>query len=281
MKRILAFASIALALSGQAFAADLYQPEPVAAPPAEPVVVASSGWYLRGDLSYDFMDMRGANYMRGTPQEKAWFKSADLDDTGNIGVGVGYQVNDYLRFDKTLDYMFSSDFRGSTTGGCGTVAGPCRSRDSASMSAYSLMANAYVDLAHYGAVTPYVGVGLGATRIQWDDLKNTSCSSSNPNACDPTVTHKGKDSWRFTYGLMAGAAIDVTCQLKADVGYRFRHVNDGPMFGSRYGAGNGRDEGFNIHEVRTGLRYSLDDSACQQAYMPPAELPNQPQPVFK
>ncbi len=30
---------------------------------------------------------------------------------------------------------------------------------------------------------------------------------------------------------MAGATIDVTCNLKADVGYRYRHVQGGDMFG--------------------------------------------------
>ena len=283
MKRILAFATIGLAISGQALAADLYQPEPA---PAEPVVVESSGWYLRGDVSYDFMHLKDVSYRVGVPGERETtsFRSFDLDDTGNIGVGVGYQFNDYLRFDKTFDYMFNSDFRGSTTGrsndGSACDDG-CRSHDRASMSAFSLMANAYVDVAHYGVLTPYVGVGLGATRIQWDDLKNTSCSTSNPNNCDPTVTHEGKDSWRFTYALMLGTAIDVNCKVKADVGYRYRHVDDGPMFGYKLNGGPGRDDGFDIHEARAGIRYALGDQGCQQAYLPPADMPQQPQPVFK
>ena len=278
MKRILALASVVLALSSQAFAADLYQPEPEA-PAAEPVVAAANGWYLRGDMSYDFMDLRGANYLRGEPgeRERASFRTASVSDTGNIGVGVGYQFNDYLRFDKTFDYMFKSDFRGSTTGTCG-VGGPCKSSDRTSLTAYSLMANAYVDIAHYGLFTPYVGVGLGATKIKWDDLKNTSCNGAN---CDDTVTHRGKESWRFTYALMAGTAVDINCKVKADLGYRYRHVNAGDMFGYKLNGGPGSDEGLNIHEVRAGIRYNLGDSGCQQAYLPPVDMPQQEQPVFK
>lgn len=283
MKRILAFASVALAISSQAFAADLYQPEPEA-PPAEPVVVASNGWYLRGDVSYDFMHLRGANFDQGVNREYATFDRAEVDNTGNFGIGVGYQYNDYLRFDKTFDYMFSSDFRGSTHGQGGDTGSVCddgcKSRDRSSFSAYSLMANAYVDVAHYGVLTPYLGVGLGATKIKWDDLKNTSCSASNPNDCDDTVTHKGKESWRFTYALMLGTAVDINCKVKADVGYRYRHVNDGPMFGRKFNGGPGRDDGFDIHEARAGIRYSFGDAGCQQAYLPPADIPQQ-QPVFK
>jgi opacity protein-like surface antigen len=282
MKRLLAFASIALALSSQAFSADLYQPEPQP-PVAEPVVVASNGWYLRGDMSYDFMNLRGASYLQGVDREHASFGNADIDDTGNIGVGVGYQINEYLRVDKTFDYMFSSDFRGSTTGGGGNTGSVCddgcKSKDRTSLTAYSLMANAYVDLAHYGVFTPYVGAGLGATHVKWEDLKNTSCSSSNPNDCDPTTSHSGKESWRFTYALMAGTAIDINCKLKADIGYRYRHVNGGEMFGYKLNGGPGHDEGFDIHEARAGLRYSFGDEGCQQAYLPPAEIPQQP--VFK
>jgi opacity protein-like surface antigen len=279
MKRILAFASVMLAISSQAFAADLYQPEPEAPAVVEPVVEAANGWYLRGDASYDFMNLRGAHYLRGEPGERetAGFDSADIKNTGNIGIGVGYQYNDYLRFDKTFDYMFKSNFRGSTSGTCG-VGGACKSKDLSSFAAYSLMANAYVDIGHYGLFTPYVGVGLGATKIKWDDLKNTAC---NGNGCDDTVTHKGKESWRFTYAAMLGTAVDINCKVKADLGYRYRHVNDGPMFGYKLNGGPGRDEGFDIHEARAGIRYSFGDAGCQQAYLPPVDMPQQEQPVFK
>jgi opacity protein-like surface antigen len=267
-------------MSGPALAADLYVPDqPVEAPPAvQPI--ASNGWYLRGDLSYDFVNLRGAKYFQGSNRLVNDFDKADVDNTGNLGLGVGYQVNDYFRVDTTFDYMFSSDFRGSTSGTCG-VGGPCRSRDTSAFTAYSLMANAYVDAGHYGMFTPYLGVGLGGTHVKWDDLKNTACDANNPDNCDDTVTHKGREGWRFTYALMAGTAIDINCKLKADVGYRFRHVMAGDMFGFREHGGPGSDKGFNIHEARAGIRYSFDDGNCQQAYVPPADMPQQQQPVFK
>ena len=286
MKKILALASVMLALSGQAFAADLYVPDqPVEAPVAAPV--ATNGWYLRGDMSYDIMDLRGAKFIQGDdPSHYAKFRSAELDNTGNIGLGVGYQANDYLRFDTTFDYMFRSDFRGSTTGrtppGTGSACDDgCKSRDRTSMAAYGLMANAYVDIAHYGLFTPYVGAGLGGTYVKWNDLKNTACSAKNPENCDDTVTHNGRGSWRFTWALMAGTAIDINCNLKADVGYRYRRVTGGDMFGWAEHGGPGSDKGFNIHEARAGLRYSFDNGDCAPAYVAPVDVPNQPQPVFK
>ena len=286
MKKIVAIASAMLAFgaqfSAQASAADLYQPEP--APVVEqPVVASASGWYLRGDLSYDIMNMKGAHYFRGSNSDDANFRKADLDNTGNLGIGVGYQVNDYFRVDKTFDYMFSTKFRGSTTGQ-GSDFGACQTRcvstDVANFSAYSLLANAYVDIYKWGMVTPYVGFGLGGSYVSWDNLKNVACEEGNPNNCDDQVTHKGRNSWRFTYALMAGASVDINCELKADIGYRYKHITGGNMFGFAENGGPGYDKGFDIHEVRTGMRYQFGDS-CQTAYLPPADIPTTTQPVFK
>jgi len=270
MKRILAFASVLAMLSAQANAADLYQPEPAPQVVEQPVVAAASGWYLRGDVSYDIVNMKGAHYFQGSNRLVNDFDSAELDNTANIGVGIGYQVNDYFRVDKTFDYMFSSDFRGSTSGTCGGAR--CSSKDVSSFSAYSLMANAYVDIYKWGIFTPYVGFGLGGTHVSWDSLKNTIDGD--------TTTHKGKDSWRFTYAVMAGTSVDINCQFKADLGYRYRHVSGGNMFGYKLNGGPGSDKGFDIHEVRSGVRYQFGDS-CQTAYLPPADLPQAETPVFK
>lgn len=274
MKKIVAFASAMLAFGVQAKAADLYEPEPAPAVVEQPVVASANGWYLRGDLSYDIMNMKGAHYLTddGAGVLKQ-FDTTRINNTGNLGVGVGYQVNDYFRVDKTFDYMFRSQFRGTTHGLCGSDGtSRCNSKDVSHFSAYSLMANAYVDINKWGMVTPYVGFGLGGTYVMWDKLNNTDQ--------DGSFDHDGRKSWRFTYALMAGASIDVTCQVKADLGYRYRHVAGGNMFGWQEGAGPGFDKGFDIHEFRTGVRYQLGDT-CQTAYLPPADIPTTTQPVFK
>ncbi|MDL2401229.1 outer membrane protein [Rhizobium mayense] len=276
MMKTLIGAAAALLVGTSAFSADLYTP-----PPAAPEVVSqSSGWYLRGDVGYVFSDLRGANYFQGSNSNLHDFDSASLDNTWSLGGGVGYQVNNYLRTDVTLDYLFKSDFHGSTSGDCGGcgpgfTAVPATSHDVASLTAYSLLANAYVDIGTYGIFTPYVGGGLGGTYVKWDNLKNTSCSDANPGSCDETVTHNGRGSWRFTYALMAGTSIDLSCNLKADVGYRYRHIEGGDMFGFAENGGPGYDKGLNLHEARIGARYTF--GGCQTAsYMPPAEIPPQP-----
>jgi opacity protein-like surface antigen len=281
MKSLIGAVAVIMAASS-AFAADLYQPEP--AQPPEVAVSQSSGWYLRGDVGYAFSDLRGANYFQGSNSNVADFNSAKVDNSWTLGGGVGYQINDYLRTDATLDYLFKSDFKGSTKGNCG-ACGPgfteaaATSRDIASLTAVSLLANAYVDIGHYGAFTPYVGAGIGGTYVKWDKLHNTSCADADSSSCDETVTHNGRGSWRFTYALMAGTSIDLTCNLKADVGYRFRHIEGGDMFGFAENGGPGSDKGLNLHEARVGARYNF--GGCETAsYMPPADIPVAPQ-VYK
>ncbi|MFD1745255.1 outer membrane beta-barrel protein [Rhizobium helianthi] len=271
--------ALALALlAGAAHSADLYQPQPEQVPLDAPEVTvqqSSSGWYLRGDVGYGFNKLRGANFYQGNdPSQRVDFASSGLRDAFTVGAGVGYQVNSYLRTDLTFDYLSKSKFTGSTVGGgapFGACVGPCTSTDIANMKAYSLLANAYVDLGTYGYVTPYVGAGLGGTYVKWDKLRNTSCADDG-SGCDDTVEHGGKGSWRFTYALMAGATIDVTCNIKADVGYRYRRIEGGDMFGWAQNGGPGFDKGINVHEARVGARYLF--GGCQQPYV--AEEPVQP-----
>ncbi|MBW3096288.1 outer membrane protein [Pseudohoeflea coraliihabitans] len=275
---LLAGAALAIGLTG-AHAADFGQPvqdAPYLPPLAgEPVVSSASGWYLRGDVGYAWNRSKGVNFFQGSSATYSSFDTAELRSSYTVGGGVGYQATRRLRFDATLDYIGKTDFTGSTSGSCG-VATDCVSTDLADFTAYSLLANVYVDVATWGRVTGYVGGGIGGTYVDWDNLSNTSCDAADSTSCDPTVWHEGDGSWRFTYALMAGASVDLTCALKADVGYRFRNVEGGRMFGYALGGGPGYDEGFQSHEVRGGLRYSF--GGCETPPEPPVYMPP---PVYK
>lgn len=274
----LAGAALALLGMNAAQAADILPPiveaPYIEAPVYEPVSVAS-GWYLRGDVGYSWNKLRGVDFFQGSNATYVPFASASLRGAYTVGAGVGYKATEHLRFDATLDFSGRSKFTGSTTGGCG-VAANCVSTDSSSMQALSLMANAYVDIGTWGRFTPYVGAGIGGTRVAWADLRNTSCDAANPASCDPTVIHEGETNWRFSYALMAGTTIELNCALKADVGYRYRNVRGGKMFAYALNGGPGYDKGYSSHEVRGGLRYQF--GGCSQV----AEVPQYtPPPIYK
>ena len=73
--------------------------------------------------------------------------------------------------------------------------------------------------------------------LSWSDLNDTTycVRRSRPlRAADGAVGstgHAGEDGWRFTYALMAGVAYDLSNNFKLDVGYKYRSIDGGDMFG--------------------------------------------------
>lgn len=250
-------AAITLAFAGSAQAADLYTPPAPQAPEVVYRDVSQGGWYLRGDVDYHWADLRGNDYVTypdpsvcpGACPPGDDFDITDLKGAFSIGGGIGYQVNSYFRTDLTADYWFDSDFTGQSTATAPcAIAGTCY--DESSMSGLVLLANAYADLGTYHRVTPYVGAGIGGARISWDNFVDQSGTSV-----------EGADSWRFAWALMAGASYCLTDNLDLDLGYRFTRIEGGRMFNFDEGVGPGFDHGFNVHEVRAGLRYSFGAGA--------------------
>lgn len=294
-KQLLIGAALLAGVAAPAAAADLYQPPVVEAPP--PVYVPEpvpefGGWYIRGDLGYKFPGWKGADYItygcagcgfNGPQAGTNSFQTGSLRGAFSFGGGIGFQANKYARFDFTGDYMLKSGFLGSTAGTACTPAGVCTSSDTSNMSALLLLANAYADLGTYGRVTPYVGAGIGGARISWDGLVNAATPGG-------VTTHAGASSWRFAWALMAGASVCVTNNIKLDAGYRYANIAGGRMFefgpaGSNTGAGPGFDRGFDVHEVRAGLRYQFgggSDCGGRREYVSYEPMPEPaPEPVYR
>ncbi|MBO6717577.1 MAG: porin family protein [Rhizobiaceae bacterium] len=279
--RLFATASLmALAPALPATAAD-YDPPMVVESDLGPIedyvpVEIGSGWYLRGDIGYAFTTTAdGAfnyqTYNIGT----GVYGSGTYDSTtvtGGIsyGIGFGYAFTDMLRADLTAE-RFNIRFNGVRTSAQPCAGQPvgttCRTTDTATMYGTSVMANGYVDLGTFAGFTPYVGAGAGLTHVTWSTI-------SNANACMPGVgvcaaataatTNPGQTSWRFSYAAMAGLAYDINDSLKFSVGYKYRKINGGPMYGfnaadTAAGASGvqGTDPGFTQHEVKLGLRYEI------------------------
>ncbi|RWE27874.1 outer membrane protein [Mesorhizobium sp.] len=264
--RMAAFAALFAGAAGPVFAADMVEPMVEQAPP--PVVEAQpadvGGWYILGDIDYHQSDLDSIDYITyGPPPGTNDFDFGDLKGGFSLGAGVGYKVNDYFRTDLTADYWFKSDFNGQTSDLVTT------STEVSKMSAFLLLANAYVDLGTYHGITPYVGAGIGGARVKWDDVRDPNTTEFNP----------GVSSWRFAYALMAGASYCLTDKLILDAGYRFSHIQGGRMFEfDTSSSGPGFDHGIDTHEVRGGLRYQFGgNNGCAApvvAYQP------EPEPIY-
>jgi opacity protein-like surface antigen len=255
------------ATTSTALAADVIE-APMVVDAPEPVhVAAASGWYIRGDIGYVMNGNLNTEYVTyGAPIGGFNVLTGKIGKGFSGGVGIGYQITDYLRGELSADYFAKAKFTGSTVGGPCLIGGAnvlnCISTDTDSYSALSLMANAYVDLGTFSGVTPYVGAGIGVTQIKWSGLNNTECDATNPASCNPTVVHNGGRGMRATGALMVGASYDITCNLKADLGYRFRYIAGGRHFDFAGSAGPGDHKALKTHEVRTGLRWAIGGKDC-------------------
>lgn len=260
-------------------AADIQEPviyEDVAAP-------NYSGWYLRGDIGYSFKSKSGGDWSFWNIYEPPYrgiddhfkYDKFSLKGAATFGGGVGYRYNERFRSDATLDF-FRAGIEGNTacpsylksSYGLNPVEPNCTLNDRSTADIWTAMANTYVDLASIGPVTPYLGAGIGAAHVSYDTWKTSILCS----VCTYQSDKEGLDSWRFAMSAMAGVSYDLTDSLKLDLGYRFLRINGGKAYGydaldragdNDYGSGPGatgtqaRDSGFNIHTIRTGLRYEF------------------------
>lgn len=205
----------------------LIAPEPVPEPP-----VLAGGWYLRGDISYDFQTE--ARIFLSTTSSSSTSYDSDFDDTWNIGVGLGYVFNDWFRADITGDYRFPADWNAVST----------------NLSVSTILLNGYATLGKYSGISPYIGAGIGAAYVHWD-------SYDFPDLLQVTGPAAVNDDWRLAYALMAGVSFAVTDNLSIDTGYRFTGVDDGQLIGPGFivfpGVASYSD--LYIHEIRIGMRY--------------------------
>jgi len=199
------------------------EPEPVPEPP-----VLAGGWYLRGDISYDFQT--DANFLVSAVTSF----DADFDDTWDIGVGLGYIFNDWFRSDIIADYRFPADWDAAAT----------------DVSVSTILLNGYAALGSFSGISPYVGAGVGVAYVNWDTIDFPGLGLG-PVATD--------NDWRFAYALMAGISFDLTENLAVDTGYRFTGVDDGQLIGpgSVLVPGGASYSDLHIHEFRIGARYTF------------------------
>ena len=271
-------------------AADFIEPTFIEAPIIEQVK-PFGGWYIRGDVNYDFVEgghfrkkgglLGGSKFgdQPATPLPGGPFSDPKgriephYDDMYSVGVGVGGHIGQYLRADITADYLFDGGFETkSDFGGCGVNT--CGSDTySADMEAVLVMANAYVDFGTYAGITPYVGAGIGFAHIDYDDVTQTGCvdptvvtTGTTGTACGTTFetatgTYDGDSSLRLAWSLAAGASYDVTHQFAVDAGYRYTRVEEGlvgHVGGDELTIGHDlKDDGLDIHQIRLGARFKI------------------------
>jgi len=248
IKTFLLASAVAIGAFNVAHAADLGlpPPPPVEAPPP-PIV---GGWYLRGDVGVGF-DQLNNFYSNASATPIGYsFEGAGLGQQVDIGGGVGYQVNNWVRFDVTGEYRTDTKFWALENYTVACTAGPvCYDQDSGRISTFDVLANGYIDLGTWWNFTPFVGGGVGGAFHQFGNLTDYNISTGGSGAA-PT-----KYTTSFAWALMAGVDYSFTPNWKLEVSYRY--FNGGRVQSGVYDCGCGEVQSFQLtsNDVRVGLRY--------------------------
>ena len=298
----LLLAGAAAILSGSAYAADL-PPPPLAepAPYAAPPVLEFSGWYLRGDVGIGVSDSLKLKtlpdpLLSAGPGATYQLFNQKVSAFGTFDLGIGYQFNNWLRFDLTGGYhgvggqLTAVDQlnTGILPGGPGASL---RNFYSGHLSSLVVLANGYVDLGSWNGITPFLGAGVGLSRNTFSGLTdqgfNYITAPGGAISGFPTGGFAPSHSnTSLAWALMAGLDYSVSNNLKLELGYRYLNLGkfkSGALQCFNAGGGIGCPA-FNLetqrlgsHEVRLGMRWLLNDAAPAPAPVhyepPPAPAP--------
>lgn len=246
-------ATLVAGVAGPAFAADLYEPVEVI-----PEVVG--GWYIRGHIgmSNQFFDGLESDLF-DTADSFGWYDEGGFSSAPIFGGGIGYQFNDNLRGDITVEWRGKSDFYALDWVDNG--AGVRTNEYTGKKSELVFMANGYYDIGDFYGITPYVGAGIGASY-------NTISHFRDVNIIAPGGAYADDESeWNLAWALHAGLGIQATERMTIDLGYSFISLGDATTGRLRndvppnFPSGDNDGIQFNdiySHDFKLGVRYSLN-----------------------
>jgi opacity protein-like surface antigen len=254
-------------MSTAAYAADF----PGAMPQPLPVVRASEpvgGWYLRGDVGvgvqqFDSFDHHATNTAFVWPA--SWrIDQHEIKSAPIIGFGVGYALNNWLRFDVTGEYRSNVPVKalGSYTEFC--PGGRCFDAYDANHSAIVALVNAYLDLGTWWCLTPFIGAGVGGARHTVASLTDVGYISDGTTGFGYATNDASK--WTLAWAVHAGLGYEVTPRVKLEFAYRYLNMGnvDTAVIGCNSAgcAGAGPRafytlNGLDSHDFRFGMRWML------------------------
>lgn len=224
-----------------AFAADYDPPIFVDEAPEMVPVEIGSGWYLRGDIGYNF-DSEFTNYDFSSVPGLSYSESSS-SIFGSIG--TGYHFTDYLRAEANIGFLTSESLDVDFTDGFGNS-----SSTSIESELWSGIVNGYIDLGTYVGITPYVGAGAGLVYAR-NKVGGEIVYPDGSRFADQST----ENQFSFAYTLNAGASYAINQNASLDVGYQYFSAPDAQYVSADNPKVEG--EGVNLHQIKLGLRYDL------------------------
>jgi opacity protein-like surface antigen len=243
---------------------------PIMPPAYAPHVVEDfGGWYLRGDIG--FSNQKVTNVRNGNallyPTGQVLTETSAFDTGGIFGVGVGYQFNNWFRGDVTGQYRGKANFKGLDLF---TNPGGATGFDlyGASKSEWLFLANAYIDLGTWWCMTPFIGAGVGTSRVSianFTDIGQYSLGSAS------WASAPNDSKWNLAWALHAGVAYKVNPNLTLELAYSYVNLGDGKTGPVSNFIGQTTNnvmtfKDITSHDLTLGVRWNFDSAPV---YAPP------------
>jgi opacity protein-like surface antigen len=223
--RVLALAGAALSFSTAALAADFPPVLPPAAPAVQPA--EESGWYLRGDVGVGVQRFRHFDHFQTNPAfvwPASWqILQRETDDAAFFDFGVGYAVNNWLRFDVIGEHRTKAKFKalGSYQELCPGGA-TCLDQFDGSHSAEAVLANFYLDLGTWWSLTPFIGAGVGGAYNRVASVTDNGFIAGGSAGFGSSAADTS--NWNLAWAAHAGLAYSVSSNLKLEFAYRYLNL---------------------------------------------------------
>ena len=296
LKALFLITGAVVGMTSLAQAADLLPPPPPMEPAPPMAAPEFNGWYLRGDVGVAVQTGNinmslSPNPLVGAPADAFnSFYNPSLSAAALFDVGVGYQINNWLRFDVTGEYRGGSHFQALEQVGVPSTSSQFADFYRGDVSSLIGLVNGYVDIGTWYGITPFVGAGVGFASNRLSGLTDTGFAYTGPGSTgSPTGGYSG-DSTKtsLAWALMAGLDFNVTQNLKLELGYRFldygrlqsgsSHCFNGTAAGGGFsvancgGSGNVLSTTRDLYsqDFRLGLRWAFSDTPT---YAPEPEQP--------
>jgi opacity protein-like surface antigen len=283
--KFLVAAGAASLLWSAAFAADMpsiMPPPQYYAPPAQDF----GGWYLRGDIG--FSNQRVNNFRTSDPvaysQISSLTETTNFDTGGIFDVGVGYRFNNWFRADVTAQYRGNANFKGTDVFNASAFGVAYNGQDnySATKSELLFLANAYADLGTWWCITPFIGAGVGTSRVTISGFTDNGVTNLQlpappavPYAGGPPVasnaTAASGSQWNFAWALHAGLAYQISPNVTLELAYSYVNLGSGTtgVISDFTGFQAGHVMKFNditSNDLKLGVRWNFDSPPV---YAPP------------
>jgi opacity protein-like surface antigen len=199
----------AVTVGSAAYAADMAPPYPQPAPVPE-----QSPWYLRGDVGLGLESSSLQFQQNPLNATNFAFDHSSLANTPFIRGGLGYEANNWLRFESTAEYRFKTAINafGQYTSGGTTFSEAYQGY----LTSLVFLENAYVDLGTWAYLTPFVGAGMGGAYNSVLDFAENGSSAGSISGTGPTA-----NKWNLAWAAYAGVAYNVTNNFKVELTYRY------------------------------------------------------------